>query len=103
MLRQARAVAKAHGAGSIAVFDAQNDPNKQLQQLQTLVQTKQYNGIILQPIFGPQLLSTVRAAFQAGIKVVNIDQILGNEPGNGEASSGRLVGERRLRPDPDRP
>jgi ribose transport system substrate-binding protein len=81
MLAAARKVAKAQGAGSIAVFDAQNDPNKQLQQLQTLVSSKQYNGIILQPIFGPQLISTVKQAFKAGIKVVNIDQILGTNPG----------------------
>jgi ribose transport system substrate-binding protein len=81
MLAAARKVAKAQGAGSIAVFDAQNDPNKQLQQLQTLVSSKQYNGIILQPIFGPQLLSTVQQAIRAGIKVVNIDQILGKNPG----------------------
>jgi ribose transport system substrate-binding protein len=92
MLKQARAVAKANGAGSIAVFDAQNDPNKQLQQLQTLVQTKQYNGIILQPIFGPQLLPTVRAAFQAGIKVVNIDQILGTNPGTAKPPLAGLSG-----------
>ena len=53
MLAAAKKVARAQGAGSIAVFDANNDPNKQLQQLQTLVQSKQYNAIILQPIFGP--------------------------------------------------
>ena len=58
MLAAAKKVAKAQGAGSIAVFDANNDPKKQLQQLQTLVQSKQYDAIILQPIFGPQLLPT---------------------------------------------
>jgi ribose transport system substrate-binding protein len=80
MLAAARKVARANGA-SVTVFDAANDPNKQLQQLQTLVTSKQYNGIILQPIFGPNLLTTVKAAFKAGIKIVNIDQILGTNPG----------------------
>jgi ribose transport system substrate-binding protein len=80
MLAAAKKVAKANGA-SVTVFDAANDPNKQLQQLQTLVTSKQYNGIILQPIFGPNLLTTVKAAFKAGIKIVNIDQILGTNPG----------------------
>ena len=92
MLAAAKKVARAQGAGSIAVFDANNDPNKQLQQLQTLVQSKQYNAIILQPIFGPQLLDTVRQAFQAGIKVVNIDQILGTNPGTARPPLAGLSG-----------
>jgi ribose transport system substrate-binding protein len=91
MLAAAKKVAKAQGA-SVAVFDAANDPNKQLQQLQTLVTSKQYNGIILQPIFGPQLLSTVRAAFKAGIKVVNIDQILGTNTGTAKSPLPGLSG-----------
>jgi ribose transport system substrate-binding protein len=92
MLAAAKKVAKAQGAGSIAVFDANNDPNKQLQQLQTLVQSKQYNGIILQPIFGPNLLTTVKQAFQAGIKVVNIDQILGTNPSTAKPPLAGLSG-----------
>jgi ribose transport system substrate-binding protein len=80
MLAQAKKVAKAQGA-SVAVFDAANDPNKQLQQLQTVITSGQYNGIILQPIYGPQLLSTVKQAIKAKIKLVNIDQILGTNPG----------------------
>ena len=92
MLAAAKKVARAQGAGSIAVFDAANDPTKQLQQLQTLVATKQYNGIILQPIAGPQLLDTVRQAFQAGIKVVNIDQILGKNPGTARPPLAGLAG-----------
>jgi ribose transport system substrate-binding protein len=80
MLAAARRVAKARGA-SVTVFDAANDPKKQLAELQTVIASKQYNGIILQPIYGPQLLSTVKAAIRARIKVVNIDQILGTNPG----------------------
>ena len=80
MLAAAKKVAKAQGA-SVAVFDAANDPKKQLAQLQTVSTSKQYNAIIVQPIFGPQLLSTVKAAIKAKIKVVNMDQILGTNPG----------------------
>lgn len=79
MLAAAKKVAKAQGA-SVTVFDAANDPKKQLAQLQTVIASKQYNGIILQPIFGPQLIPTVRQAIKAKIKVVNIDQILGTNP-----------------------
>ena len=80
MLAAARRVAKAQGA-SVTVFDAANDPKKQLAQLQTVSTSKQYNAIIVQPIFGPQLLSTVRQAIRNKIKVVNMDQILGTNPG----------------------
>ncbi len=79
MLAAAKKVAKAQKA-SVTVFDAANDPKKQLAQLQTVIASKQYNGIILQPIFGPQLIPTVRQAIKAKIKVVNIDQILGPNP-----------------------
>jgi ribose transport system substrate-binding protein len=79
MLAAARKVAKASGA-SVTVFDAANDPKKQLAQLQTAMTSKQYDGIILQPIFGPQLIPTVKTAIKSGLKVVNIDQILGANP-----------------------
>ena len=79
MLAAAKKVAKAQKA-SVTVFDAANDPKKQLAQLQTVIASKQYNGIILQPIFGPQLIPTVRQAIKAKIKVANIDQILGPNP-----------------------
>ena len=91
MLAAARRVAKARGA-SVSVFDAANDPNKQLQQLQTVITSKQYKGIILQPIFGPQLLASVREAIKAKIKVVNIDQILGTNPGTAKPPLAGLSG-----------
>ncbi len=64
----------------VTVFDAANDPKKQLQQFQTAIASKQYQAIVVQPIYGPQLLPTVKQAIKAGIKVVNIDQILGTNP-----------------------
>jgi len=79
MLAAAKAVAKSSGA-SVTVFDAANDPKKQLAELQTAISSGQYNGIIVQPIFGPQLIPTVKQAIAKGIKVVNIDQILGANP-----------------------
>jgi ribose transport system substrate-binding protein len=80
MLAAAKAVAKADGA-SVTVFDAANDPKKQLAELQTAITSKQYDGIIVQPIFGPQLIPTIQSAIKSGLKVVNIDQILGTNPG----------------------
>ena len=64
MLAAAKSVAKAQGA-SVTVFDAANDPKKQLAQLQTAITSKQYDGIIVQPIFGPQLHPDDQAGDQA--------------------------------------
>jgi ribose transport system substrate-binding protein len=79
MLAAAKSVAKAQGA-SVTVFDAANDPKKQLAELQTAMTSGQYDGIIVQPIFGPQLIPTIKQAIKQGLKVVNIDQILGANP-----------------------
>jgi ribose transport system substrate-binding protein len=79
MLAAAKAVAKAQGA-KVTVFDAANDPKKQLSELQTVASSKQYQAIIVQPIFGPQLTTAVKSAIKAGIKVVNMDQNLGTNP-----------------------
>ena len=79
MLAAAKKVAKAQGA-KVTVFDAANDPKKQLQELQTVASSKQYQAIIVQPIFGPQLTSAIQAAIKSGIKVVNMDQNLGTNP-----------------------
>ena len=80
MLAAAKAVAKAQGA-KVTVLDAANDTKKQLSELQTVVSSKQYDALIVQPIFGPQLIPTIKQAIKAGLKVVNIDQILGTNPG----------------------
>ncbi len=79
MIKAARDVARQRGA-TMNLFDAANDPKKQLSQLQTVASSGQYDGILLQPIFGPQLIPTVRQAIRRGTKIVNIDQILGSNP-----------------------
>ncbi len=80
MLKAARDVARKSGA-TVTVFDAANDPKKQFAQFQTVMSSKQYDAILVQPIFGPQLIPLVRQAVRSGIKVVNVDQILGTNPG----------------------
>jgi len=91
MLAAAKTVAKAQGA-SVTVFDAANDPKKQLSQLQTVIASKQYNGIVVQPIFGPQLIPTIRTALKHGLRVVNIDQILGTNPATAAPPIAGLAG-----------
>jgi ribose transport system substrate-binding protein len=77
MLAAAQAVASADGA-TLKVFDANNSPQTQYDQLQTVINSGQYNGIITQPIESTGLVSLVKEAIAKGIKVVNMDQILGS-------------------------
>ena len=76
MLAAAQAVASDNHA-TLKVFDANNSPQTQYSQLQDVITSGQYNGIIVQPIFGTGLTGLVKQAISKGIKVVNMDQILG--------------------------
>lgn len=76
MLAAATAVADTDGA-TLKVFDANNSQQTQYSQLQDAINSGQYTGIIVQPIFGTGLVSLVKEAISKGIKVVNLDQILG--------------------------
>jgi ribose transport system substrate-binding protein len=76
MLAAAEAVAADNNA-TLKVFDANNSPQTQYSQLQDVINSGQYQGIIVQPIFGTGLISLVKQAISKGIKVVNMDQILG--------------------------
>lgn len=76
MLASAQAVAAENNA-TITVFDANNDPQAQFTQLQNVITSGQYDGIITQPIFGTGLIDLVAQAIDQGIKVVNINQVLG--------------------------
>lgn len=78
MLAAAQAVAKDSGA-SLTVLDANNDPKAQFAQLQNATVSGKYNAIIVQPIFGTGLITGVQDAISKGIKVVNMDQILGKD------------------------
>lgn len=78
MLAAAQAVADENDV-VMTVLDANNDPNTQSAQLQDVIASGQYDGIITQPIYGPGLIEGVEQAIAAGIKVVNVDQILGDD------------------------
>jgi len=76
MLAAAQAAA-ADNQATLKVFDANNNPQTQYSQLQDAINSGQYQGIIVQPIFGTGLTGLVKQAIGKGIKVVNMDQILG--------------------------
>lgn len=76
MLAAAQAVAGDNNA-KITVFDANNDPNKQFSQLQNVITSGGYDGIVVQPIESTNLITPVQDAIGKKVKVVNIDQIIG--------------------------
>ncbi len=76
MLAAAKAVAASKNA-TVKVFDANNNPATQYSQLQNAITSGNYQGIITQPITSTNLIPLVQQAIGKGIKVVNIDQILG--------------------------
>ncbi len=76
MLAAAQAAAAA-GNAKLTVFDANNSPQTQFSQFQNVISSGKYDGVIVQPILGTGLTSLVTQAIAKGIKVVNIDQILG--------------------------
>ena len=78
MLAEAQKVADANNI-ELTVLDGNLDPNTQVQLIQDAIASGQYDGMITQPVFGPAVLDVVQQAMDAGITVVNIDQILGED------------------------
>ena len=83
MLAEAQKVADANNI-ELTVLDGNLDPNTQVTLIQDAIASGQYDGMITQPIFGPAILDVVQQAMDAGITVVNIDQILGEDFTTGE-------------------
>ena len=77
MLAAAKAVAAATGHVNVQVFDSQSTDTLQVSELQQVISSGKFQGIITQPIYGPVLVPGVELAIKKKIKVVNIDQILG--------------------------
>ncbi|HWL02729.1 MAG TPA: sugar ABC transporter substrate-binding protein [Microbacteriaceae bacterium] len=78
MLAAAQEVAAANNA-EITVFDGALDPAVQGTLIEDVIASGQYDGMIVQPIYGPAIIDVVGEAIDAGITVVNIDQILGTD------------------------
>ena len=76
MLAAAQKEAAANNA-TLVVKDAANSPTTQFSQFQDVLAAGGYQGIITQPILSTNLIPLVKEAAHKGIKVVNMDQILG--------------------------
>jgi ribose transport system substrate-binding protein len=84
MLAAAQSVALENNA-TVTVFDAANNPETQFAQLQDAISSGRYDGILVQPIFGPSLVAEVERAIAEGIAVGVLDQILGDDPSTADA------------------
>ena len=98
MLKAARDVAKKNNA-TVTVFDAANDPKKQFAQFQTIASSRQYDAILVQPIFGPAADPARQAGDQERDQGRQRRPDSRDEPRDGEAAGRRHVGQRRLHPD----
>jgi len=68
--------AKTLGASS-QLFNANFDPQKQLQQCQDAIVTQKFQAFIIQSVDGPSMVSCARQAINAGIKVVAFSNPIG--------------------------
>lgn len=64
---------------SLQVMDANNSPQKQYSDFQDALTEGGVQGIITQPIESTNLISLVGKAVKKGIKVVNVDQVMGKK------------------------
>lgn len=78
MLAEAQNAAAEAGA-ILTVFDANNSVEAQVSQLQDAIASGQYDGIIVQPIFGQALIPDIEAAIADGLRIAVLDQILGGD------------------------
>jgi ribose transport system substrate-binding protein len=76
MLAAAKAEASKLNA-SVQVMDANNSPTAQYSDFQNALAEGGVNGIITQPIESTNLIPLVGKAVKKGIRVVNVDQVMG--------------------------
>ena len=71
-------VAEANGV-TVTEFDGQFDAALQTTQLQDIVSSGKYDGVVVVAINGPGLIPDVEAAVAAGMQVVVLNQVLGTD------------------------
>jgi ribose transport system substrate-binding protein len=80
MLAAAQAVASTDGA-TLKVFDANNNPQTQYDQLQTVINSGQYNGIITQPIVSTSLSTDAPQVTGLSANVTFVPTLIGTQLG----------------------
>jgi ribose transport system substrate-binding protein len=92
-------VAEERGA-ELTEFDSEFSVEKQAQQLQDVIASQRYDGIILGP-GGPSLIADVQDALDAGIKVVVMNQVLGDRLDTAEPQIEGLAASILAAPEPN--
>jgi ribose transport system substrate-binding protein len=64
---------------TITEFDAQFDPALQTTQLQDVVASGSYDGIVVAAINGPGIIPDIEEALAAGLQVVVLNQVVGDD------------------------
>ena len=77
-LAEMEAVGSPEGV-TITEFDAQFDPAAQTTQLQDVIASGQYDGVVVSAINGPGLIPDIEAAVAAGLQVVVLNQVIGTD------------------------
>lgn len=77
-LAEMETIAAANGI-TITEFDGQFDPAKQATQMQDVITSGQYDGMVLVALNGPGVVPDVEAALAEGLKVVVMNQIVGDD------------------------
>lgn len=78
-IRGAKELAAKENA-ELTVIDSQLDEQKQVQQMEDLAATKQYDGILVVPLNGAALVPAVTSAIQNGVAVGAADVPIGPDP-----------------------
>jgi ribose transport system substrate-binding protein len=75
-IRAVKETAQKLGA-KFTMFDAQSNPEKQVQQCQDAIATQRYQAFVIKAVAGPSMMACARQAVAQGIKVVAVDNPLG--------------------------
>lgn len=67
------------GGGSVTMFDAQFDPQKQLQQCQDAIQSGRYSAIVIGPVTTTTAVPCLKSANAANLPVINLEFPIGND------------------------
>lgn len=54
------------------VFDAQSDPSKQYAQVQDIITTGRFDGIVIMPVDGASIVPVIEEAVEAGLSVADV-------------------------------
>lgn len=76
-LAEMKKVAEANGI-KLTEFDAQFDPAKQTAQVQDVIASGKYKGMIFVALTGAGAIPDVKAALESGMQVVGLNQVIGD-------------------------